>query len=84
MDEETFEGDKDATEEQMVESGGLDSSEEGFLKGYSEDEDVDECAECGSACPEDKKVVKEFDGESYSFCSKQCAKEFEESLGESS
>ncbi|MFH1276326.1 MAG: hypothetical protein ABIH82_04410 [Candidatus Woesearchaeota archaeon] len=80
MEDETFEGEKDATEEQMVESGGLDSHEEGFLKGYSEDDEVIECAECGSACPEEKKVVKEIGEETYTFCSKQCADEFEESI----
>jgi hypothetical protein len=79
--EDEFSGDKDATEEQMVESGGLDSTEQGFLQGYSEDEEVLECAECGVAIPDEKNIMKAFDGENYSFCSEQCVKEFEESLG---
>ncbi|MBI2665246.1 hypothetical protein HYX12_01330 [Candidatus Woesearchaeota archaeon] len=80
MDDEYSNGEKDDTEEQMVDAGGLDSSEEGFIKGYAEDEEVTECAECGVAVREEKKVVKEFDGESYTFCSKECAKDFEESV----
>ncbi len=75
-------GERDSTEEQMLEQGGLDSTEEGFMKGYAEDDDVIECEECGSAIDEDKKVVKEIEGENHNFCSKECAKEYEESIGE--
>ena len=74
-------GEKDSTKEQMLEEGGLDSTEEGFMRGYSEDESVLECGECGSAIREDK-VVKEIDGEKHVFCSKECAAEFEECMGE--
>ena len=61
--------------------GEVDTPEEGFLKGYSEDEEVQECAECGGAVGEEKKVAKEIEGESYTFCSKHCKEEFEESFG---
>ncbi len=55
--------------------------EDGFVKGYSEEEDVDECAECGKALnSEAKKLTKEIESEKYVFCSKDCAKDFEESL----
>lgn len=74
------EEDKDPSEEQILEEGGIDSSEEGFIKGYTEEEEVVECAECGSAINPEKKVIKEIDGETHVFCSKSCAKEFKESL----
>ena len=69
------EGEEDAVE------GDSDTPEDGFLKGYSEDEEVEECAECGGAVGEEKKVAKEIEGESYVFCSKHCKEEFEESFG---
>jgi len=61
--------------------GDADAPEEGFLKGYTEDEEVEECAECGGAVGEEQKVAKEIEGESYTFCSKHCKEEFEESFG---
>ena len=68
-------------EEEWSDQGG-DGSEEGFHKGYSEEEKVLECAECGTAVREEKKLVKQIEGEEYTFCSAVCAKEFEESMGE--
>lgn len=79
--EENIKEDKDATEEEMLDQGGIDSSEEGFMKGYAEDEEVVECDECGSACNEEKKIIKDIEGEKYTFCSKDCLKEFQESMG---
>ncbi len=58
----------------------FESPEEGFMEGYSEDEEVEECAECGSAIDEESRIVKEIDGEVYKFCSENCAKEFEDGL----
>ncbi len=69
----------DPTDEQMVEQEALDSSEEGFLKGYSDEEEMQECAECGTRLKE-KRVAKEIAGEEYLFCSKACATEFEETM----
>ncbi|MBU0456869.1 MAG: hypothetical protein ABH824_01695 [Nanoarchaeota archaeon] len=81
MDNLKSEDETDNTDEQMLDQGGIESSEEGFMKGYSDEEEVEECSECGSAIEEDKKVVREIDGERYSFCSKTCADDFEESVG---
>lgn len=53
---------------------------EGFMKGYSDEEKVVECAECGGAIKENR-LSKDFDGETYTFCSEVCAEEFEESVG---
>lgn len=58
----------------------FESPEEGFMEGYAEDEEVDECAECGSAIDEENKIIKEIEGETYKFCSENCAKEFEDGL----
>jgi hypothetical protein len=81
MENTMFDGEHDATEEQMVDQGGLDSSEEAFMKGYSEDEEVIECAECGAAVNDEKKIVELIDEEEHTFCSETCLKDFKESMG---
>ncbi|MBI2668393.1 hypothetical protein HYX14_00985 [Candidatus Woesearchaeota archaeon] len=53
--------------------------EDGFMQGYTKDEEVEECAECGTAVTKEKKVMKSITEEEYAFCSKDCAKDFEES-----
>ncbi|MBI4980318.1 hypothetical protein HZC30_02030 [Candidatus Woesearchaeota archaeon] len=59
-----------------------ESEDEGFIKGFDDDEEQkEECAECGTAISKEKKVTKEIEGEQYVFCSDACATEFEESLG---
>lgn len=80
MENYTFNGDTEKTAKKVVEQEGLDSSEEGFMKGYSDDEEIEECVECGSAIEEENRTVKEIDGELVTFCSKACAEEFEENL----
>ncbi|HLD79249.1 MAG TPA: hypothetical protein VJA18_01690 [Candidatus Nanoarchaeia archaeon] len=76
MDNYVFDEDTDSTEKVLEDS--LESSEEGFMRGYSDEEEADECAECGSAVSEEKKIEKEVDGEKLTFCSVSCADEFEE------
>ena len=49
---------------------------------YDEDEEVIECAECGTAVKEEKKVARKIGDEEYFFCSKMCAHDFEESVAE--
>ncbi len=66
-------------------SGNLSFPEEGddangFMEGYSKEEEIEECSECGSALNEDNKVAKEIEGENYLFCSDLCVEEFEESI----
>ncbi len=77
---ENYVFDEDTGSTEKVLEDGLESSEEGFLRGYSDDEEVEECAECGSAVSEEKKIEKEVDGEKLTFCSEVCAEEFEENL----
>lgn len=67
--------------DEETEPGEIDSDtpEDAFMRGYSEEEKVDECAECGCALKE-KKVTKEIEGEVYRFCSEDCLEDFEDSL----
>ena len=58
----------------------MESSEKGFMRGYSDDDEVVECSECGSAIDEESKVTKDFDGDTQIFCSKICLDEFEENM----
>ncbi|MEK6809438.1 MAG: hypothetical protein AABY40_02085 [Nanoarchaeota archaeon] len=78
MENYALDEDENSTEKLMEES--LETPEEGFLKGYSDEEEVGECAECGSAVNEENRLEKEIDGETLTFCSKSCAEEFEENL----
>ncbi len=75
--EEVIYSEEEETEKESYD----DETEEGFMKGYTEEKEVEECAECGGVVKEEKRQVKEFDGEEFVFCSELCAKEFEESLG---
>lgn len=54
------------------------SIEEGFMRGYEDDDDICECAECGMTFDCEKKVEREIDGETLVFCSQDCANEYEE------
>ena len=63
MENYSIEGDEASTEKHSVEEGNINSSEEAFMQGYNDDEDVEECAECGTAVEKEKKLIKEIDGE---------------------
>ncbi|MAG60158.1 hypothetical protein CL619_00070 [archaeon] len=62
-----------------TEDGEISSEEEGFLKGFEEDEETIECAECGSAVHEEA-VHKVIDGENMIFCSDICAQDYADSI----
>jgi hypothetical protein len=68
----------DVPKEKLTEE---EDTESGFMDGYSDDDEVEECAECGSAIHE-KRIVKTIEGEMFVFCSEICAKEFEETIGD--
>lgn len=74
--EETAYAEGEETEKESYDDEDVDE----FMKSYDEDEKVEECAECGRSVKEEKRVVKEVEGEEYVFCSESCAREFEESL----
>lgn len=80
MDNYVFD-DKEDSEEHLQEEDSS-SSEEGFMKGYLNEDEVKECCECGVAIKNEKQVVvREVEGEQFTFCSDNCADEFEDSLG---
>ena len=66
-------------DEEYIESFVADEdslSEEELLENYEED-DVEECIECGTAVRE-KGVVREIKEEALSFCTEACAEDYEE------
>ena len=69
-------------EESITEDEDYDLDEEDeSLEEFTQDEEVEECAECGIAIKDkNKKVTQEIEGEEYTFCSVNCAKEFAETL----
>lgn len=78
MKDEELEFDEETPEEPTGEEE-IDS-DDGFMQGYLDEEESEECVECGAAVREEKKTIREIDGEAYVFCSENCAKEFEESI----
>ena len=82
MDEYDREVDSEENEaSDVTEDPESTSEEEGFLKGYNEDEEVKVCEECGTALREGKKSFhKEINGEEHVFCSKSCAEDYEETM----
>ncbi len=55
--------------------------DEGFMKGYEEEEKLAECSNCGKVLNK-KTVEEEFNGKVYRFCSSDCAEEYEQTLKE--
>ena len=74
-------GEEDLSEEPTLEQGALDTSEEGFMKGYMDDDDGKECAECEDALRAEF-IEKVIDGEKHLFCSELCAQEYIDSIQE--
>ena len=79
MEDYTLEANEENVESQVIEQGGLSSTEEGFMKGYMDEEEVRECSECGTALT-NSSIEKEVDGEDLGFCSKSCVQEYQEGL----
>ncbi|MBU1111247.1 MAG: hypothetical protein ABH824_00150 [Nanoarchaeota archaeon] len=76
---ESFIFEEGQEEGSVIDKQDHDSEEDDFLKSFEDEDEVEECAECGSAI-RDKAVVRDFNGETLRFCSKECADEFEESV----
>ncbi len=53
----------------------ISSEEEGFMKGYEEGDKAAICQTCKKVLVEDIVEI-ESDGETYRFCSKECAEKF--------
>jgi len=76
-EDETYDEDLEMDQKQdLVED---EEEDEAFARGYDDEEEIEECAECGLALRK-KVVAKIIEGEEYKFCSEECAKDFEESL----
>jgi hypothetical protein len=82
MENYVFDGEEKENKEMLGDDAETSGDDESFMEGYLEDEETTECAECGGAVTPEKKVSKEFEGEEYTFCSANCAEEFEESLAQ--
>ena len=78
----TYSDESDPSEDQMLDDGEISSTEEAFMKGYNNEGDSEECEECGSSLSDVTPIIKEVDGEAHKFCTKVCADEFEEGLGD--
>ena len=58
-----------------------DDDDDDYLKGFEDEEEVEECAECGSAL-RDNCITKEVAGEVLKFCCEACVKDYEDSIGQ--
>ena len=80
---ESYNYDTDNGEERAtVEEGGLDSSEEAFMRGYDNEEKIKECPECGVSIEEDEGIIIKIDDGKVTFCSKICAQDYQEGMKE--
>lgn len=78
MEDYDYESDEEEVES-PIEQGGLSSTEEGFMKGYLDEDEIKECSECGTAL-RNSVIAKEIEGEELYFCSRSCVEEYKESL----
>ena len=63
--------------EEAMDSDEIDELEEGFLKGYK-DEDMAKCAFCGNILlGPDQIVERDINGHNKKFCSERCAEQYE-------
>ena len=67
----------DEAREELTDSDEINEAEDGFMKGYEEETNTSECANCHSVLTDDV-IEEEFDGELCRFCSEECATKFEE------
>jgi len=65
-------------EELMEDEDEITDIDEGFMKGYEEEEKIAECPNCGALLVNEKVVEEEIGDETFMFCSSECASEFEQ------
>lgn len=64
--------------EELEESDEIDEAEEGFMKGYNEDVDLNKCSNCDKLLDNEEDFFeREFKNTTYRFCSQSCADQFE-------
>jgi len=76
---ESFTFEEGQGEGSVIDKQDRDSEEDDFLKSFENEDEVEECAECGSAI-RDHTVVKDVNGDTLRFCSKDCAEEYADSM----
>jgi hypothetical protein len=64
-------------EELIDEEDEITDVDEGFMKGYDEEEKTAECTNCGALLINENIVEEEIDDRMYRFCSSECATEYE-------
>jgi len=72
---------EEGREELREDDDSISNVDEGFMQGYEEEEKMAKCGSCGEIL-EDKIIEKEFDGEIYRFCSRECVEKFEKARKE--
>ncbi len=77
MDDFTMEG---MQNQRFSEQSDMQEEEEDlFMKGFEDEDEVEECAECGRAIHENP-IAKAIKGESLQFCTVECSDDHEESV----
>lgn len=67
---------EEGREELIEDEDEITDVDEGFMKGYEEEEKMSECCQCGKVLG-GEVVEEEFDGDVLRFCSSKCASEYE-------
>lgn len=67
---------EDSEDEEEYEEETFDEGEEGFMKGYEGEGNPVYCDKCHKLLDRDF-IEKEYKGETYTFCSEECADEFD-------
>lgn len=65
--------------DELVQEDEINAEEEAFMRGYENDKKDNVCEECGSAIHE-KPVIKVIEDKKHTFCSKECAQDYAESV----
>ena len=68
---------KDSGREVMAEEDEITDVEEGFMKGYEEGEKSAVCQTCKKVLEDEESIVEiDYKGDTYRFCSEECADKF--------
>ena len=75
-EEEDFDVYGNEGREELTNADEIDDDEEGFMRGYESESDAAFCDNCKKVLERDH-VEKDVKGDIFSFCSEECAEEFE-------
>jgi len=65
--------------EELVEEDAITDQEEGFVKGYEQEEKIAFCNECGKVLVDENFIEMEVEDSVLRFCSRECAEEYTKS-----